>query len=373
MSEKFKLTNEEITEVILHSPYSLADSPASLGQRATQIKKYFYNYIYTLAKKINLHLGEIENAIEYCNDLISDLEIREAELGSYIGAQVLAHNDAETSHPDIREKILKTIATHNQGVASHMDIREKMRELEALSETSYALASGRSQVYTFDDVAEMLEHIDANEKISLGDVFLIADPHSPDFTVFGVGEQMREQDIELSYSLVSSGEIVPVAQKSYFVGGIRLISTEGNLETSCLAKKDELDRIEDELYAYIEKNDNALDMYERELANKEPSLVKQQSSEEIVPIFKGNEYNLGLRNELVLSVEHENGFEAIVNFRSGADATTLDAPASLIFQGDDCVDGVLYPISNRIYEISIKEVLGVLIAKVGACDYEVIE
>ena len=64
LSDRFKITGGEVNEVILNSPYSLADSPAALGQKASQTKRYFYQFIKTLAEKINLHLGEIDTELD---------------------------------------------------------------------------------------------------------------------------------------------------------------------------------------------------------------------------------------------------------------------------------------------------------------------
>ena len=52
MSEKYKLTNEEINKAVLHSPYALADSPYKKGLGAAQIKKFFYDFIVYLANSI---------------------------------------------------------------------------------------------------------------------------------------------------------------------------------------------------------------------------------------------------------------------------------------------------------------------------------
>ena len=38
---------------------------------------------------------------------------------------------------------------------------------------------------------------------------------------------------------------------------------------------------------------------------------------------------------------------------------------------DDCYKGVFTPCKDRIYEINIKNVDGVIIGKVGCCDYAV--
>ena len=373
MTNKYKITSGEVNEVVLNSPYVLADSPANLGQRAKQIKKYFYNFIYTLAEKINLHLEEINNAITSCEALISDLEKKDTELGNSIPAQVSTHNQAQDAHLDIRAKISELVNGHNQSALSHKDLREKILSLEKITELNYALSSGKSRVYTFDDTLEMLEFINGGNIISLGDILLIADPHSPDFTVFEIDSEKREGDIELSYEAISSGEIVPEAERSYFISSIRLISTNGNLETSRLAKKEELESLEDELYEYIERTDDTLACHTSELLGKENAIIKEENSEGSVEILTNHEYNLGLRGSISLTLSSSSGIESILNFISGESPTTIDAPSELIFQGDDTLNGVFYPISHRIYEINIKDVLGVLIARVLATDYEVME
>ena len=372
MSDKFKITETEINEVVLNSPYSLADSPASLGQRAKQIKKYFYSFIYTLAEKINLHLDEIEDSILRGEALISELEGRAGELGDKIESQLAQHNVSGTAHADIRQKISEEINKHNQSALSHTDIQKRVEEIEKISRLAYAVSSGKSRVHTFDDVLEMLEFISQGE-VFVGDILLIADPHSPDFTVFEVGAQKRPDDIELGYQEVSSGELVPEPERSYFVNGTRLISTDGNLETSRLAKREELEKIEGELYEYIERNDDRLSEHEDLVNAKEDMLIKTENTGTSVEISKGHEYNLGQRSELSLSILPSEDFYAIINFRSGQVPTSLDAPADLIFQGDDTLDGAFYPVSNRIYEINVKEIMGAKIARVCATDYEVIE
>ena len=372
MSDKFKITNTEINEVVLNSPYSLADSPASMGQRAKQIKKYFYSFIYTLAEKINLHLGEIDEAILRAEELISELENKDGELGDKIDSVLLAHNESASAHADIRDKIGEEVRKHNQSLISHEDIRQRVKEIENISRLAYAVSSGKSRVHTFDDALEMLEFISQGQ-LYLGDMLLIADPLSPDFTVFETDGEMRPGDTLLTYERVARGEVILEAEKSYFVNGARLISTEGNLETSRLAKKEELEEIAGELYGYIETTNECLEWHKSELDGKEEKLVKIENAGVSVDILSGHEYNLGLRSELSLGLTPAEGFYAIINFRSGKAPTAFDAPTQLVFQGDDTIDGALYPVSNRIYEINIKEIVGALIARVSASDYEVIE
>jgi excinuclease UvrABC helicase subunit UvrB len=119
--------------------------------------------------------------------------------------------------------------------------------------------------------------------------------------------------------------------------------------------------------------DDIISKINEELDTKEESLSKVESTEEMVLIESHSEYDLGLRTSVGLTLGEGDFDESIVNFRSGETATSFDAPSSLYFTGDDCLDGRLYPNKNRIYEINIKSVMGIYVARVGACDYEVIE
>ena len=85
------------------------------------------------------------------------------------------------------------------------------------------------------------------------------------------------------------------------------------------------------------------------------------------------EHNLGLRTSVNLTLADtiESDFECIVNFRSGASATIFEC-SGISFAGDDCIGGTLYPISNRLYEINIKNIGGAIIGRVGACDYAIL-
>ncbi|MBQ7353870.1 MAG: hypothetical protein IJW54_07725, partial [Clostridia bacterium] len=85
-------------------------------------------------------------------------------------------------------------------------------------------------------------------------------------------------------------------------------------------------------------------------------------------------FDLGEVSSLTLELPSSvlKDYNSVLNFKSGATATVLDAPADLYFKGDDCEGGCLFPISNRIYEINIRSVCGNLIARVSSLDYEVI-
>lgn len=392
MIEKYKITEEEINQTILHSPYSLADSPTEAGLKAKQVKKYFYEFIRFFADKINIHLNDIGATLENYDELtaafdaavsdillldekVYDLEVKDTELGNQIGVQIGAHNVSGTAHADIRSKIDGDLLAHNESALSHSDLREKIKSLLNKIEVTYSLASGKSRVYSCEDIIAMLDEIDGENEICKGDLFLIADPSLPDFTAFEVSlDQVPEGSTELDYEEIASGEMVLERGKSYYYNGIRLISSLGNLETNLLAKNEALEALEGAFYQSIEAIRAELDEIALTLEAKENSRSVVESTSSELLLANHTEYNLGLITDLVLSLPEETaGLECIVNFRTGGTAPSFDAPAELVFSGDDAYEGRFYPVTNRLYEISIKNVMGILIARVGAADYEVIE
>ncbi len=391
MKDKYKITEEEINQTILHSPFSLVDSPSETGLKAKQIKKYFYEFIRFFAYKINMHLGELGETLSNYDELnltvdnvlkdiglidekITSLEEKDTELGSGIVASVSAHNQSSESHPELQKKIEADISSHNASMVAHTDIREGLRTILNKLEVTYSLASGKSRVYSCEDVIEALETIN-KEEMCKGDLLLVADSSLPDFTVFETGlTSMPKGSLELDYNEIASGEMIPEAGKSYYYNGVRLISTIGNVETNLLAKNEDLEELENAFWENIEAVKKDLDAIENTLVKKEEKLEKVESTASEITLEAHEEYNLGLVTALELALPEETvGLEAIVNFRTGATVPTFDSPSELVFSGDDTYEGRFYPITNRLYEINIKEVLGVLVAKVGTTDYEVIE
>ena len=136
MSQVYKITENEINQTILHSPYSLADSPAKAGLKAMQIKKYFYNFIRFFAEKINIHLGDIGSSLENVDELfeavykkLEELEGTDISLGNSINASLDYHNKSADTHNDIRRAIGINVSTHNGSSTSHQDIRTYLKEL----------------------------------------------------------------------------------------------------------------------------------------------------------------------------------------------------------------------------------------------------
>ena len=392
MKEKYKITEEEINQTILHSPYSLVDSPAESGLKAKQIKKYFYDFIRFFADKINIHLNDIGTTLENYDELnlaldtaiadillldqkATELNERDTELGNQIGVQIGAHNTSLSAHSDLRAKIENELCAHNESTLSHSDLRENIKSLLNKIEVTYSIASGKSRLHSCEDIIAMLDEIDSGIEICKGDLFLIADSALPDFTVFDVSlDDAPEGSYELDYNAISSGSLVLEIGKSYYYKGIRLISSLGNLETNLLAKNEDLHELESAFYQAVEAIRWELDEMANTLLTKENGMSVEESTASELVLDNHTEYNLGLITTLALALpEDTSGLEAIVNFRTGETAPTLDSPSELVFSGDDTYKGRFYPITNRLYEINIKDVMGILSARVGATDYEVIE
>ena len=369
MSERFKINGSEINEVILKSPYSLADSPAALGQKSSQTKRYFYQFINTLAEKINLHLGEIDKAISECASDISEAHDKISELGENVSASLSEHNESETSHKDIRQKIIDEINSHERSLLCHEDIREAISLVKDELGMVSALAMGKNMAVSFEDEIELFEY--ALSEARVGDVLLLEDPSKPDFTVVGVDTTIKSGDIELDINDIATGlELLP--DKKYFIDGVRLVSSEGRLETSLLVKKEELNGQREYLLGILESVDTRLYELEKDLLTKETAMTKHTVTGESIFLENMNEYHLGTISSLAVSTAENEFFEAILCFKTGSGEISVDAPSELLFVGDDTFEGRFYPVSKRLYEVSVKRVSGVMLARVGSVDYEVI-
>ncbi len=389
----YKITNEEINQVIMHSPYSLGDAPSAQGLKAVHIKKYFYDFIRVLAEKLNIHLSELTEVLSgydgICSDVdnnkekieeilnkLLDLDTKDSELGTSIQNAVSAHNEGALSHSDIRIQIGNEIIAHDNSLISHEDIREKLKHALKKCELAYMVASGKNRAFPVDDIADMVDIILSGEELRIGDVFMLAQGEVSDFTIFETNvATLQEGDIELLPEEIASGEMDVLSGKIYYYNKVRLLSAKKGLETSVLAKKEELEELFNEMYDYITKNDGIISDINKTLNGKQNKKEILENSANSVDILNNTEYNLGLRATISLNLPDDipTDFEAYFNFRSGTTPTSLDSPDNLIFTGDDTLSGKLYPVSNRIYEVSIKSVGGYLIARVGCADYEVIQ
>ncbi len=345
MSEQ-KITVEEQNKILLYSASVLPDNPSERGFTPKAIKAFFYKYISVFIEILNEKLMGVEqssvaginehnisaSAHDDIRNVIEALIDKDIELGNEIASSQQKHNNDKQSHPILIGEIEKL-----------------SREVES----AYNLASGKSKIYPCSDAYDMLNHLNAN--LNVGDKLVLAQENIPDFILFEKDSQRTDAIPFSQMELMLGLEFEP--GKKYISNGYLLVATESGIDTSLFAKQQELDEIK------------------VELLTKEAKKALKEETAETVTLTSDTEYNLGLRTSVVLALPEEipNEFEVIVNFRSGTVATAFDAPNSIVFTQDDCYEGRLTPVANRIYEMNIKNVGGVLIAKVGCCDYEVVE
>lgn len=381
---KYEINEETLNKILLYTARSLPDRPGERGMKAEDIKGYFYKFIGILVKAINTELSKVdsgvgegisthnirEDAHSYLLERIENLVSKDVELGDSIGDQIDLHNASGDAHSDIRKKIASSIGEHNSSGEAHGDIREQITALDTLARDAHNLATGKSKVHPCENVVDLFEQIDNGTLVfNVGDMVIFKDTNLPDFAVFAIGQEAKPaNDIYLS------SETIVEEKKSYYCEGITFVALESGIDTSKLASTSDLMQMWQDLISTINELGSRVVGAENELLTKEDAIVQMESTASELLLASHTEYNLGLITELKVSLpENTDGLEVIINFRCGVTAPSLDMPNEILFQGDDTLDGRLYPITNRLYEINIKKVMGIIIAKVGAADYEVIE
>ncbi len=340
------ITEEEINKILLSSPMVLPNSPADAGMSASGVKELFYKYIRVLIKTINLHLEALEN---------------------HTLSSVSEHNTGTEAHADIRmliselrssatqsyKLLSEALSSHNDETASHPYLRTWLKQLERDLQDVHNLASGKSKIYPVADIYEMLGML--TDELNVGDKFVLATEGVPDFILFEKNSTRTNVPTLSTLDIMLGLELE--AGKFYICNGFLFVATECGIDTSLFAKKTDISTVN------------------QALQEKETSFKKQIITTNEVTLNNKVEYNLGLCTSVVLSLpdEYDSGFETLLVFKSGAEATTIEAPEEIIFTQDDCSYGKLTPVPNRIYEISIKSICGTLVARVASVDYEVIE
>lgn len=349
MDEKnYTITDEELNSVLLSSPFTLPDSPTGAGMSAGQIKKHFYKFIISLVKKINEKLSDIYN-----------------DEDSFVSE----HNLSDSAHTDIREilssledavealsavdttlgnQITSSISEHNLSASAHDDIRQAVSTADSKAQNALVIAQGRSKAVVYDSVSALVTALTGGlDSLCVGDSVYVKGQGEPDFWVSRKYDAVQTSDIPESIS----------AGCTLTAGYYELVGFESGVDTSVFAKDADLDALAEVV------------------SGKEEARSMETASAGTVALNDGKEYDCGARTSLILNLPEAlpDGYDVILNFISGATATTLDAPENLVFKGDDCSDGHLYPIKNRIYEINIKKVCSVPVGVVSSVDYEVIE
>ena len=401
--ENFQISEEQVNRILLYTAQTLPDRPSERGMRASDVKSYFYKFIPVLIRAINEELANVQGGVlddigDHDNDISShsnilnyiyDLVERDNELGNAIEEQLSAHNytEDESVHPYLRNLIDECSRGASDELHGHDDseyahgwlfdgLRELINEVNELARDAYNLASGKSAVHPYVSVWEFVEAVDNDEGFNIGDIIIFKDTNVPDLTVFE-----KEQGAKPSGDVLLSYDTVLEEKKSYYLNGYTFVALESGIDTSKLISSEELTAVASGFDTRIRQLNDICSRLEgligdntRALAGKENAHKQVSSSASSITLENYTEYDLGTVTELHLALPSDTtGFEAIINFICRYQAASFDAPEEIYFQGDDCLEGCLYPVSNRVYEINIKDVMGTLIAKVGACDYEVIE
>ena len=399
--ENFQISEEQVNRILLYTAQTLPDRPSERGMRASDVKSYFYKFIPVLVKVINDVLSEIQGGVgadiglhntdEQAHtcilNLISDLQEEHSALGDAIVNQIETHNCDSMAHEDIRylidecsradsENLRNVMNEHDSSEYSHEYLRGIIEEARGLANDAYNLASGKSAVHPYSSVDAFITAVLEGTSFNVGDVVIFKETNVPDLTVF-----MKKQESKPNGDIELDADMELLEKQSYYLNGYTFVALESGIDTSKLISTDEMQVIFNgfdsrikAIQAYCEQLNSLIGKNSAKIDTKEDAHKRVSTTASSITLETFTEYDLGVRTSLSLSLPAETtGFEAIVNFACRAQASSFDAPEEIYFQGDDTLEGHLYPVSNRVYEINIKEVLGTLVAKVGACDYEVIE
>lgn len=248
MSEQYKLTNEEINKAVLHSPYALADTPYKNGLGAGQIKKYFYDFIYFLGEKLNIHLGDIGDSVEDINTAIGEIEKRLAELhetdtiiNSSLNGEIDRHISSSSAHPDIRELVSVT----DEKAQSATTLATSAYELAKVANT---LAGNKPNVYFEQIFSYVVGNCIGNPNIKNGDIFIVTEKTVPDFLVFSVGQfDISDLTVITEEDLYNGNLPTPQTGDKYLIKRsgeeeptIGIVAIESGVDTSGFVTREEL-------------------------------------------------------------------------------------------------------------------------------------
>ena len=242
MKEKYKLTQEEINQCVLSSPYALPNSPSEWGLGAGQIKKYFYQFIPLLAKSINEHLSAVGTDA-------SELFERLA------GIEEIVHDEAIPDIQEIATEVIK-LCEHISDSSAHEDIRQQVNSISTVAQNAYNMASGKTKVYpTF--AAPGIAIILRDNDLHPGDMIVLGEKNLPELMVYSVGEEPWADDVQFAfYDMYNYGVELSPGKFYYFKDKkIKLLALESGIDTSLLASREELERANAEVKEYT---DNAI-------------------------------------------------------------------------------------------------------------------
>ena len=380
---KYIFSEEEINKILLNSPMALPNNPLDHGLKGSNIKTFFYAFIRRLMLLINEHFSIIENdkdssILEHnegdkthgdIRGMINDLIQRDTELGNAISQH---YEEINGLFLDAEKSVDGKITSHNNDINAHTQMKYDISVARAIAENAYDFAQGKSKIIPVKSVYEMTTKL--SPSLNIGDKFVLSDKNVPDFTLFEK-ESTASDAISFTQVDLMMGNIEFKPGESYICNGYLLVASESGIDTSLFANQEDISAIEKSISDLVKDTNTAVDGLIEKLSLKENAITVVNETAEEITLSDKTEYNLGLRTSIILALPDQisTDFECIINFRSGTTATTFDIPNAIILTQNDCTKGILTPISNRIYEISIKNVNGVLIGKVGSTDYEVIE
>lgn len=325
-------------------------------------------------------IPEISNDVNLLKETTQSLSEMQTELGNAIPDQINSHNSNSNAHKDIRAEIDSKIATHNNSEEPHPALQEGIDYATSRAEAAFNLATGHSSVISIKTANAIVNHLIYNDALVIGDLFLVEDSSSPDFSYLGVPTVdeialAREEGRLYTASDFVWGTAAFEIDTLYIIEGKKLRSSSRDIDLTALAQKQEVRALEDET-AKLKSSVATLTKENTTLKEKisELEIEEVETSSETVLLEHRTKYKLGLRTSIVLQLPEEvpEEFECYFHFRSGDVATMFDSPENIYYTQDDCWAGVLTPCKNRIYEVSIAKVEGFLIAKVGCADAVVI-
>ena len=276
MNDKYKITGEELNQILMHSPHALRSSPYEKGMSGEQVKRYFYDFIRILIQKLNLHLEDVDSSFQEADESLS------------------LHNTSSLSHQDIREMAQRAIdlcdgldfsdfmskddhisdmrwisdnmntelLNHNESRYAHQDIREEIENLNkgldtafntiggaySRAEAAYNLAFGKTKVYISINFRALFEELRYNEAMNEGDIIMVTEKGTPDFVV--ASSLYRSVATEITEEMVITGNLPhPVVGEIYYYvpANKTLIAIESGVDASAFATKEELNSLIEDL------------------------------------------------------------------------------------------------------------------------------
>lgn len=186
MSDKYKITGEEINQILMHSPHALSLTPTERGMSGEQIKRYFYDFIRVFAEKLNTHLAEVGGEMESTKEALDKAQ------------------------------------------ADAVSAMER-------ADGAYGLASGKAKIHiemSFGAVFGTLQRGGVNE----GDIIMVTDKCCPDFVV--ASELYRASAVEITENMVVTGGLPePKVGEIYYYppAGKVIIAIESGIDASTFA------------------------------------------------------------------------------------------------------------------------------------------